>query len=64
MNVWPVVLPIWLQEDNCSSGNTKRRDRHLLSESGDNFLRTISVCLLNGEEGVKGIFISVTSLSV
>lgn len=34
-------LPIQLQEDNCSSGDTGRRDRHLSSNSGDHVLKTI-----------------------
>lgn len=46
VNVWPVLLPVWLQEDNCSTGDRERRDRHLFSESGDHFLQTISVGLL------------------
>lgn len=39
VNVWPVLLPIQLQEDNCSSGDTERRDRQLLSNSGDHVLK-------------------------
>lgn len=34
-------LPIQLQEDNCSSGDTGRRERHLSSNSGDHVLKTI-----------------------
>lgn len=66
MNVWPVLLPICLQEDNCSSGDTERRDRHLLSESRDNFFEQfLEVYSFDGEKGgVGGGFISITLPSV
>lgn len=37
MNVWPVFLPICLQENNCNGADMERRDRHLLTESTDKF---------------------------